>query len=153
MQQQALHNNCNEFQIAELEQQFATYKLKIKTYLRAHRSVAQFHTYERLFSMWHIFHIPMVTLLVLSSMAAVKLQGTWQVIGILRDISERKQAENKIRELNSNLERRVAERTAQLEAANQELEAFSYSVSHDLRSPLRAIDGFSLIGSSRNPCP
>lgn len=71
--------------------------------------------------------------------------SVYRIIMFSADVTERRQAEEQARKLNAELEARVARRTEALEQANRELEAFSYSVSHDLRAPLRAIHGYSLI--------
>jgi PAS domain S-box-containing protein len=71
------------------------------------------------------------------------------LVAVISDITDRREAEEEIRRLNKQLERRVRQRTAELEEANRELESFSYSVSHDLRAPIRHIGGFAQMPKQR----
>ena len=77
-----------------------------------------------------------------ASISQVQVEGHRIFTVILRDITERHKAEEEIRRFQTELEQRVQQRTAELAAANQELEAFGYTVSHDLRAPLRHVTSF-----------
>jgi PAS domain S-box-containing protein len=115
--------------------------MRIAEYSRGNDSMrVMVHEMDQLCKDGSIVHTEVVTTLMADEQGRVN-----EILGVSRDITERKLAQQEIARLNEELEQRIAERTSQLLNSNGELEAFTYTVSHDLRAPLRAIYGFSAI--------
>jgi PAS domain S-box-containing protein len=115
--------------------------LRLKSFYEGDLSVrVMTHEMDQICKDGSVIHTEVVTTLLPDLSGKVT-----EILGVSRDITDRKLAEKEIARLTEELEKRIAERTRQLENINSELEAFTYSVSHDLRAPLRAINGFSNI--------
>jgi PAS domain S-box-containing protein len=84
------------------------------------------------------------------SLSPVKTEEGFLVTSVIRDITERKRAEENIRALNADLEKRVAERTAELERSNEDLQQFAYVASHDLKEPLRTVTSYAQLLEQRH---
>ena len=120
--------------------------MRIEQFSQGNDSVrVMVHEMDQICKDGSIIHTEVVTTLMTDDEGRVN-----EILGVSRDITERKLAQQEIARLNEELEQRIAERTSQLLNSNNELEAFTYSVSHDLRAPLRAINGFSSASLPKN---